>query len=86
MEDLNKLNALYFENATMRGLFDTIESWQVVNRKRLLSLNIQKDGDNFCCIALTNPDEVVIVSTDQLTGQVISRANVFNGNLLVATL
>jgi len=86
MEDLNKLNALYFENATMKGLFDTIESWQVVNRKRLLSLNIQKDGDNFCCIALTNPSEVVIVSTDQLTGQVISRANVFNGNLLVATL
>lgn len=60
--DHNKRNLLYFESTSMRGLYDSMEQWQIDNQKRLLSTNIQKDGDNFCCIALTNPTEVVICS------------------------
>ena len=66
----------------MKGLYDTIESWQIENRKRLLSLNIQKDGDCFCCIALTNPSEVVIVGLDQF-GLSTGAAVVSNGRLQV---
>lgn len=61
MTDDNKRNLLYFEGSSMRNLYDNMEKWQNENRKRLLSIDIQKDGDNFCCIALTNPSEVMIV-------------------------
>ena len=44
----------------MRGLFDDMQEWQGINQKRLLSNQIQKDGDLFTCIALTNPTEVVL--------------------------
>ena len=57
----NKENLIYFENNSMRALFKDIKIWQVENQKRLLSTNIEKDGDTFCCIALTNPSEVRIV-------------------------
>ncbi len=59
----NKRNLLYFECSSMRELFDSIENWQNTNNKRLLSLSIQKDGGNYCCIALTNPTEVVITNS-----------------------
>ena len=58
MSDDNKLNLQYFESTSMRGLYEMIENWQQENRKRLLSVNVQKDGENFCCIALTNFMEV----------------------------
>lgn len=82
MENSNKLNTLYFEHTTMKGLYNTIESWQAENRKRLLSVNIQKDGDNFCCIALTNPSEVMLVD---FAGSPLplSFATVINGRLQV---
>ncbi len=64
MSDTNKRNLVYFENSSMRGLYASMEEWQQVNNRRLLSLNIQKDSDNYCCIALTNPTEVVITSAD----------------------
>ena len=60
----NKSNTLYFESSSMSKLYKCIQSWQDENKKRLLSISIQKDGDNFCCIALTNPTEVVITSED----------------------
>ena len=41
-----------------------MDEWQKYNKKRLLSLNVQKDENLFCCIALTNPTEVVITSAD----------------------
>ena len=41
-----------------------MQTWQAENTKRLLSLSVQEDEDKFCCIALTNPIEVVI--TDRL--------------------
>lgn len=62
MSDDNKLNLLYFDAPSMRELYATMDEWQKTNRKRFQSVSIQRDGDQFCCIALTNPSEVVIVS------------------------
>lgn len=64
MSDINKHNLVYFENPSMRGLYDAMEEWQQSEHRRLLSVTVQRDGDNFCCIALTNPTEVVITSAD----------------------
>ena len=69
MSDKNKQNLHYFEGSSMINLYQCIEEWQIENSKRLLSVNIQRDGDKFCCIALTNPTEVVL--TD-LNGDPIS--------------
>jgi hypothetical protein len=60
----------------MKGLYDTMEKWQKSTHKRLLSTNIQKDKGKFCCIALTNPTEVIICN-----GYGGSQANVSGGNL-----
>ncbi len=68
MSDDNKYNLIYFEATSMRQLYDVMQEWQVANNKRLLSTNIQKDQRKFCCIALTNPTEVIICngrSSDQ---------------------
>lgn len=61
MTDSNKENLYFFEAATMRGLFNQMQQWQVDNQKRLLSVDVQRDGDAYCCIALTNAMEVYIV-------------------------
>jgi len=60
--DANNRNLLYFESSSMNALYKCMETWQNENNKRLLSISTQKDGDNFCCIALTNPSEVIIIS------------------------
>lgn len=60
MQDDNKRNLMFIENPSVRGLYEQLDEWQKANRKRLHSVQIQKDGDNFCCIALTNPTEVII--------------------------
>ena len=57
----NKRNLQYFEAQSMQGLFDALEGWQIGHKKRFLSLDIQDDHGKFCCIALTNPSEVMIV-------------------------
>jgi len=59
----NKENLLYFEEDSMRALFETMHDWQVANKERLLSASIQRDGARFCCIALSNPMEVHLVDT-----------------------
>ena len=59
--DENKRNLQYFEGNSMTELFEALEGWQQENKKRFLSLDIQNDRGMFCCIALTNPSEVVIV-------------------------
>lgn len=64
MSEMNKRNLVYFENPSMRGLYDCMDEWQQTNNKRLLSISVQRDSGNFCCIALTNPTEVVITSED----------------------
>lgn len=81
MQDDNKHNLVYFEHPTMRGLYETMDAWQVEHQKRLLSVSVQRDGDNYCCIALTNPSEVIIVSAPTL----LHGAVVTAGYLQVAT-
>ncbi len=62
----------------MRELYDHMEAWQIEQRKRLLSVSVERDGESFCCIALTNPTEVVIVG-----GMGVSQAGVTAGHLNV---
>ena len=57
----NKHNIEYFEASSMKCLHDELSKWQRKNRKRFLSLNIQWEGEQFVCIALTNPTEVIIM-------------------------
>lgn len=64
MSEKNKRNMHYFESPSMRELHECMQNWQNENNKRLLSISIQKDCGTFCCIALTNPSEVVITSLD----------------------
>jgi len=61
--DENKRNLQYFEAQSMEGLFDALQTWQLEHEKRFLSLDIQNDQGKFCCIALTNPSEVVITDS-----------------------
>ena len=70
----SKENLIYFENMSMHALFEDMQTWQVENQKRLLSTNIEKDGDTFCCIALTNPSEVTIVGASSEVADVIHNA------------
>ena len=64
MADVNKRNLVYFENSSMHGLYDSMDEWQQLNQRRLLSISIQQDQGKYCCIGLTNPTEVVIMSAD----------------------
>jgi hypothetical protein len=61
MTDENKRNLQYFEADSMAGLFEAMQTWQEEEKKRFLSMDIQSDRGRFCCIALTNPSEVVLV-------------------------
>ena len=64
MSDMNKRNLVYFESSSMRGLYTSMDEWQQANNRRLLSVSVQQDDGKYCCIALTNPTEVVITSAD----------------------
>ncbi len=64
MTNENKQNLQYFESSSMKDLFDKLQKWQYEKQKRLQSLCVEKDGDIFCCIALTNPSEVVITDSN----------------------
>ncbi len=56
-QDQSKTNLIYFESPSMRELYDCMKDWQISNNKRFVSLSIQHDGNNFCCIAIINPDD-----------------------------
>ena len=87
MADNNKHNILYFEGSSMRVLHNTMDEWQKENEKRFLSMSVNKDGDSYCCIALTNPSEVVIVGPPSLGGSDGPKAMVHaNGRLMVMPL
>jgi hypothetical protein len=62
MSDMNKRNLVFSESPSMRRLYECMDEWQQANNRRLLSVSVQRDEDNYCCIALTNPTEVVITS------------------------
>ena len=76
----NKENLQYFENSSMRGLYNEMKGWQEKHQKRLLSTDIQQDGELFTCIALTNPSEVIICGGNSNHGQ----AAVYHGFLQVS--
>jgi hypothetical protein len=73
----NKENLQYFECSSMRGLYNEMKGWQEKHQKRLLSTDIQQDGELFTCIALTNPSEVIICGGNGGSNQ----ADVFSGFL-----
>ena len=75
MSDANKRILLYFEDSSMRGLYDRMDEWQHANNRRLLSLSVQQDSGRYCCIALTNPTEVVITSGSGKPISVLSRGD-----------
>ena len=62
MSNENKHNIHYFESGTMHGLYEAMDEWQHTHGLRLQSLSVEKDGERYCCIALTNPMEVSIHS------------------------
>jgi hypothetical protein len=68
MDEDNKRNLEWFEAASMRALFTEINEWQAKHRKRFASLNVQRDGERFCCIAVTNPTEVIIMDGERAGG------------------
>jgi hypothetical protein len=68
----NKHNLLYFESPSMRELHDCMEKWQIANRKRFLSVCIQQDGEQFCCIALSNPIEVIVTGPNGSQAEVVN--------------
>lgn len=68
MDDDNKRNILFFEGASMRDLHAAMDGWQTAHKKRFLSMSIQKEGEGYCCIALTNPSEVIIVNGGRVSG------------------
>ena len=80
MADNNKHNILYFEGQSMKDLHNNMDEWQKDNEKRFLSMSVNKDGDNYCCIALTNPSEVVIVNRTSFSN---NDAKVIDGRLCV---
>jgi hypothetical protein len=76
--DENKRNLHYFESDSMAGLFGSMQAWQEENEKRFLSIGIENDHGKFCCIALTNPTEVVITDVSGT-----AQATVRSGRLFV---
>lgn len=61
MGDTNKHNILYFESNTYKELYQKLDEYQNINEKRFFSLDIKKIDNKYCCIALINPLEVIIV-------------------------
>jgi uncharacterized HAD superfamily protein len=78
MSSKNKRNILYFESSSMRKLYKRLQKWQKKNNKRFLSISIHKDNGKLCCVALTNPSEVVIANGGRL-----NEAAVIDGALRV---
>ena len=72
MTENNKHNILFFEGSTMKELHSNMDSWQRDTKKRFLSMSVNKDGDSFSCIALTNPSEVIIVDGSASGGAAVS--------------
>ena len=74
MDDNNKNNLHFFAADSMSQLHQQLLKWQAENQKRFLSLEIQQDEGQFCCLALTNPTEVVIMARKS----VVTNFNVFD--------
>ncbi len=82
MTENNKRNILFFEASSMKALHSNMDDWQKDHKKRFLSISVNKDGDSFSCIALTNPSEVIIVDGSDAGGAAVH--SVQNVNHLAA--
>ena len=54
----NISNIFYFERPSMRGLYDCLVIWQNTTQKRIRSLIIQQDHENFCGIVIADSQDV----------------------------
>jgi hypothetical protein len=79
MPDASKHNLQYFESLSMRGLHESMNTWQLDNNRRLSWISIERDGANYCAIALAGPIEITVTSTDGKKHAVVSE----NGRLFV---
>ncbi len=77
--DENKRNLQDFEAPSVRELFAAMQAWQVDNNQRFHSLHVEHDAGSYCCIALTNPTEVIIKD-----GYFSGGVNVSNNKLSVS--
>ena len=57
-QDQSVSNLLYFEASSMKELYECMKSWQDKNHQFFFDLDIQKEGDKFCCIASIDPDDL----------------------------
>ena len=46
----NKKNLQYFENKTMRGLFEDMQTWQEDNQKKPSLLSTETERRRFVCL------------------------------------
>jgi len=79
MPAASKRNLLYFQSPSMRGLHRSMDEWQQANDRQLSWVNIQRDDGNFCAIAIADPVEVTVTSTDGRKHATVSK----NGRLFV---
>jgi hypothetical protein len=64
MPDASKHSLQYFESPSMRGLHESMNTWQLDTNRRISSFSIQHDGGNYCAIAVAGPIEITVTSTD----------------------
>ena len=50
----NESGLFYFESPSMQGLYDSLEKWKNSSQAQIISLSIQQDHDNFCCIVVAD--------------------------------
>jgi hypothetical protein len=62
MPDEYKTNLHYFAGKSMEELFAGMHIWQRKTGQHFLSISIEKDGDQFCCIALIQEPLFVNIS------------------------
>jgi len=63
--ETKKLKSIYFESSSMKELYKIIQEWENENNNSLYSINIKKDNNLFCCIALIGNIEVIIVDKEK---------------------
>ena len=79
MTEAERRNLLYFEDPSMRGLYESMNEWQTQNNRQFFSVSIQEDGGRYCAIALVGPAEVVVSSVSGKRHATVSE----NGRLFV---
>jgi hypothetical protein len=79
MPNASKHDLVYFESPSMRSLYEDMNEWQRDNDRALFSVSIQRDGGNYCAIAVAGPTEVTVTNAGGNRHAVVSE----NGRLFV---